>query len=59
MPAISATAGDLLGSDRAKIRQRFVIMNRADVIAPAIGDLGAALGQEQQMMRGAGRNRLE
>src|ERR1043166_6317282 len=55
----SAAATDLLRGDRAEIRQRLVVVNRANVIAPAIGDFGGALGQEQQMMRGAGRDRLE
>ena len=34
-------------------------MDGADVIAPTIGEVGAALGQEQQMVCSAGRNRAE
>lgn len=50
---------DLLRGDRTEIRQRLVIMNWTNVITPAVGEVGATLGQEQQMVRGAGRNRLE
>src|ERR1041384_469216 len=47
---ISATLSDLLARNRAEIRKRFVIMDRPDVITPTVGEVGATLGQEQEMM---------
>src|SRR5262249_26839141 len=50
---IVAFAFRLLTRNRAKVRQRFVVVNRADVVAPTIGKFGLALGKEKRMPRGA------
>ena len=55
---ISATPRDLLGSDRAEIGKRFVIVDWPDVITPPIGEVRATLGQEQQVMCSSRGNRL-
>src|SRR6185436_12010311 len=55
---VGATLSDLLASDRAEIGNRFVIVNRTDVIAPPIGEVGATLDQEEQMMCSAIQERL-
>ena len=46
-----STAGYLFDFDRAEVWNRLVVMNGADVIAPAIGETRMALGPEQEMMR--------
>jgi len=55
---IGAALSDLLVSDRAEIGNRFVIVDRTDVIAPTISEVGATLDQEQQMMCSAIQERL-
>jgi hypothetical protein len=34
-------------------------MDGANVITPTIGKIGVALGEKQEMMRGAGRDRFK
>jgi hypothetical protein len=53
-----SAARDLFRRDRAEVRDRFVVMNRADVIAPAIGEVRTALCPEQKMVRYAIEERL-
>jgi len=45
-PGISTALTDLIGCDLAEVGQWFVVMNRTNVIALAIGKLGPTLGQE-------------
>jgi hypothetical protein len=52
------TTRDLFQRDRAKVRYRLVIMNGADVIAPAIGEMRMALCPEQKVVRYAIEKRL-
>src|SRR4051812_1139476 len=42
----------LLRRNRTKVGQRLVVVNRANVVAPAIGKFGLALGEEQRVSRG-------
>jgi hypothetical protein len=37
---------DLLSGNRAEIGERLVVVNRANVISPTVGEIGAALSQE-------------
>jgi hypothetical protein len=56
---VTSSPVGLLGSDVAEIGERLVVVDPANVIAPAIGQIVLALGEEQQVMRGTGWDRFE